>query len=66
MREEKDKALSEGFNFYLTKPIIREVLIEALAGIQRGYVEFPAAISLKNSSSDKQTVAEPCHQRSDS
>ena len=66
LREEKEKALSEGFNFYLTKPIIREVLIEALAGIQRGYLEFPAVISLKNASSDKQTAAETSHQRADS
>lgn len=40
MREEKDLALREGFNFYFTKPIVRNVLIEALAGILRGYEEI--------------------------
>lgn len=39
MREEKEKALREGFNYYFTKPIIREVLIGALAGIFRSYEE---------------------------
>jgi PAS domain S-box-containing protein len=53
MRDERDKALSEGFNYYLTKPIVREVLIEALAGILRGYLEFSAVVSSKNSSPDK-------------
>lgn len=39
MREEKEKALREGFNYYFTKPIIREVLIGALAGIFRSHEE---------------------------
>lgn len=30
MREEKEKALQRGFNDYLTKPVVRDVLVEAL------------------------------------
>lgn len=33
MREEKEKALNHGFNDYLTKPIVRDVLIDAIARI---------------------------------
>ena len=33
MREEKEKALTLGFTDYLTKPIVKDVLIEALAKI---------------------------------
>lgn len=41
MREEKEKALREGFNYYFTKPIVREVLIGALAGILQSQKENP-------------------------
>jgi PAS domain S-box-containing protein len=33
MREEKEMALAHGFNEYLTKPVIKEVLIDAMARI---------------------------------
>ncbi|MEY4631344.1 MAG: Sensory/regulatory protein RpfC [Pseudomonadota bacterium] len=31
MREEKEQALAHGFNDYLTKPVVREVLVDTLA-----------------------------------
>ena len=33
MREEKERALAHGFNDYLTKPVVRDVLIDAMARI---------------------------------
>lgn len=33
MREEKEQALARGFNEYLTKPVVKEVLIDAMARI---------------------------------
>lgn len=42
MREEKEKALREGFNYYFTKPVVRDVLIGALAGIFRSHEETGA------------------------
>lgn len=35
MREEKEKALQHGFNDYLTKPVVRDVLVEALSKIHQ-------------------------------
>ncbi|NBQ52262.1 MAG: response regulator [Proteobacteria bacterium] len=40
MREEKEKALKHGFNDYLTKPVVRDVLVEALRKIHEAAMHF--------------------------
>jgi CheY-like chemotaxis protein len=40
MREEKEKALQRGFNDYLTKPVVRDVLVEALKKVHEADRHF--------------------------